>query len=77
MSSFIAVELGWISAEVGRYPWIIYHLMRIKDAITSSAYVPFVFYLFLFTFLFLFIMMIFLLTQFFKRRPIYRDGKIT
>jgi cytochrome d ubiquinol oxidase subunit I len=77
MSSFVAVELGWISAEVGRYPWIIYHVMRIKDAITSSAYVPFVFYLFLFTFLFLFIMMIFLLTQFFKRRPIYRDGKIT
>ncbi len=77
MSSFITVELGWISAEVGRYPWIIYHVMRIKDAITSSAYVPFVFYLFLLTFIFLFIMMIFLLISFFKKRPIYRDGIIT
>ncbi len=77
MSSFIAVECGWVSAEVGRYPWIIYHVMRIKDAITASAYVPFIFYLFLLTFIFLFIMMVFLLVQFFKRRPIYRDGKIT
>ncbi len=76
-SAFLVVEAGWISAEVGRYPWIIYHVMRIKDAITASPDVGFIFYLMLFTFIFLFFMMIFLLLNFYKKRPIYRDGKIT
>ena len=34
----IAHETGWISAEVGRQPWIIYGLMRTKQA--ASVVVP-------------------------------------
>lgn len=30
----IAVEAGWIVTEVGRQPWIISHVMRVRDAIT-------------------------------------------
>ncbi len=33
----IACELGWISAEVGRQPWIIYNIMRTKDAVSASV----------------------------------------
>ncbi len=33
---YIAIELGWIVAEVGRQPWIVYGLMRTADA-TSTA----------------------------------------
>ena len=35
----IACQLGWIAAEVGRQPWIVYHLLRTSDAtsITVSA----------------------------------------
>jgi cytochrome bd ubiquinol oxidase subunit I len=31
---FIAVEAGWTVTEVGRQPWIIYGIMKTKDAVT-------------------------------------------
>jgi cytochrome d ubiquinol oxidase subunit I len=34
--AFAAIELGWIVTEVGRQPWIIYGVIRTKDAITTS-----------------------------------------
>jgi len=33
-----ACQLGWITAEVGRQPWIVYKLLRTRDAV--SAVVP-------------------------------------
>lgn len=30
----VAIEAGWIVTEVGRQPWIIYGIMRTKDAVT-------------------------------------------
>jgi cytochrome d ubiquinol oxidase subunit I len=30
----IAIEAGWVVTEVGRQPWIIYHVMRISEAVT-------------------------------------------
>ena len=32
---FLAIEAGWTVTEVGRQPWIIYHVMRTEDALTS------------------------------------------
>jgi cytochrome d ubiquinol oxidase subunit I len=32
---FIAIEAGWVVTEVGRQPWIIYDIMRTKDAVTE------------------------------------------
>ena len=32
---FIAVEAGWTVTETGRQPWIIYGIMRTKDAVSS------------------------------------------
>ncbi|QZT37656.1 cytochrome ubiquinol oxidase subunit I [Halosquirtibacter xylanolyticus] len=32
----LAVQLGWFSAEIGRQPWIVYHLMRTKDGISTN-----------------------------------------
>lgn len=32
---FIAVEAGWTVTEVGRQPWIIYGVLRTKDAVTA------------------------------------------
>lgn len=34
---FLANQTGWIAAEVGRQPWIVYNLMRTKDAISSTV----------------------------------------
>ena len=32
---FLAVEAGWTVTETGRQPWIIYGIMRTKDAVSS------------------------------------------
>jgi len=34
---YIAIELGWTVAEVGRQPWIVYGLMKTKDAVSPIA----------------------------------------
>ena len=31
---YIAIFAGWAVAEIGRQPWIVYHLMRTSDAIS-------------------------------------------
>ena len=31
----LAIQLGWITAEVGRQPWIVYNVMRTKDAVST------------------------------------------
>lgn len=33
VGSYIAIEAGWITTEVGRQPWIVYNLMRVSDAV--------------------------------------------
>jgi len=32
-----ALECGWIVTEVGRQPWIVYDVMRTKDAVTGAS----------------------------------------
>jgi cytochrome d ubiquinol oxidase subunit I len=34
-TGYLAIEAGWIVTELGRQPWIIYKVMRTKDALTS------------------------------------------
>jgi len=34
---YIAIECGWVLAEVGRQPWIVYGLMRTSDAVSPIA----------------------------------------
>jgi cytochrome d ubiquinol oxidase subunit I len=36
-SGFIAVIAGWITTEVGRQPWVVYGLLRTKDAVSPIA----------------------------------------
>ena len=38
-ASIAALELGWITTEVGRQPWIAQDVMRIDEAVTSSSFV--------------------------------------
>jgi cytochrome d ubiquinol oxidase subunit I len=33
---FVAVVAGWITTEVGRQPWVVYGLLRTRDAVTPS-----------------------------------------
>ncbi len=33
---YLAGQLGWIVAEVGRQPWIVYGMLKTKDAVSRS-----------------------------------------
>lgn len=33
VGSYVAVEAGWITTEVGRQPWIVYQVMQVGDAV--------------------------------------------
>jgi cytochrome d ubiquinol oxidase subunit I len=35
-TGFVAILTGWFTAEVGRQPWVVYGLLRTKDAVTPS-----------------------------------------
>jgi len=67
---FIAVETGWFVTELGRQPWIIYGVMRTRDAVTPmpGLFVPFT--TFTVVYLLLGVIVIFLLRrQFLETRP--------
>ncbi len=34
---YIAIQLGWIVAEVGRQPWIVYGMMKTRDAVSPLS----------------------------------------
>jgi cytochrome d ubiquinol oxidase subunit I len=36
-AGFVAVIAGWVTTEVGRQPWVIYGLLRTKDAVSPIA----------------------------------------
>jgi cytochrome d ubiquinol oxidase subunit I len=36
-AGFVAVIAGWVTTEVGRQPWVIYGLMRTRDAVSPIA----------------------------------------
>lgn len=38
---FLAIEAGWTVTEVGRQPWIIYRIMRTRDALTPMPGIQF------------------------------------
>jgi len=63
---FIANELGWMTAEVGRQPWIVYHLMKTSDAISVSVpawQILFTIIAFSVIYIFLFVIWIFLIRR--------------
>jgi cytochrome d ubiquinol oxidase subunit I len=67
---FIAVETGWFVTELGRQPWIIYGLMRTRDAVTPMPGLVVPFTTFTIVYLLLAVIVIFLLRrQFMETRP--------
>lgn len=68
----LANQLGWLSAEVGRQPWVVYNLMRTSEGISKSVdsnQVLFSIILFLIIYALLFFLFIFLLDRKIKAGP--------
>ena len=73
----IANEMGWIAAEVGRQPWIVYHELRTADAIStvvSAGEILFSLILFSGLYLVLFALFIFLISKKMKDGPAMAQG---
>jgi cytochrome bd ubiquinol oxidase subunit I len=69
---FVANELGWVAAEVGRQPWIVYNLLRTVDAASpglSSSQVAGSITMFGFIYTLLFAVWIFLLNDKIMKGP--------
>ncbi len=39
-ASVVAVVAGWVTAEVGRQPWVVYGVMRTSQAVTGAPGIP-------------------------------------
>jgi cytochrome bd ubiquinol oxidase subunit I len=38
--SVVALIAGWVTTEVGRQPWVVYHVMRTSQAVTGASGLP-------------------------------------
>lgn len=73
----IANQAGWFAAEIGRQPWIVYHLLRTSEGLSKSVQADqILFSLILFTIIYclLFALFIFLLDQKIKHGPEEETG---
>jgi cytochrome d ubiquinol oxidase subunit I len=64
---FVAIEAGWGVTELGRQPWIIYGMMRTKDAVTPMNGIAIPFTVFTVVYLFLSIALVILLRRQFAK----------
>lgn len=73
----IANQAGWVSAEMGRYPWIVQNLLRISDGLSKSVTANQVFWsiiMFGFVYFCLFILFLYLLNEKVAHGPT-KDGE--
>lgn len=73
----IANQVGWVTAEVGRQPWIVYKLLRTSDGVSKSLVAGEVLWSLIMLFLiytFLFVLFLYLLDRKIKHGPV-EDSK--
>ena len=63
---FIALESGWTVTEVGRQPWIIYGIMKTRDALTPMPGLVFPFITITTLYIFLTVMVVWVMVRQFK-----------
>lgn len=71
--SMLAIESGWIFAEVGRQPWIINGVMRTAEGATTSQHVDLMLYMFIILYAVLGITVVVVLRRMFKSNPIEHE----
>ncbi len=74
----IANQVGWITAEVGRQPWVVYGLLRTKDALSVSVGAGEVWtslILFVLIYTLLFALFIYLLNEKIQHGPVFDTAK--
>ncbi|WP_456271700.1 cytochrome ubiquinol oxidase subunit I [Bacillus sp. AK031] len=81
--SMLAIEFGWIYAEVGRQPWILRGYMKVAEAATKADGVGLTFVLFVILYIILAVFCVMVLVKMFKNKPPelefqqrFKDGKL-
>jgi cytochrome d ubiquinol oxidase subunit I len=72
----IGNQVGWVSAEMGRYPWIVQGLLRISEGLSKSVHANQILgsiIMFGIVYFFLFLLFIYLLNEKFKHGPSDED----
>ncbi len=72
----IANQAGWVAAEVGRQPWIVYGLLRTSESLSKSVTANMVLgslIMFTFIYLLLFVLFIYLLDRKIKQGPVLAE----
>lgn len=67
--AMLAVEFGWLYAEVGRQPWILRGYMTVEEAATSSPYIVHMFFMFLLLYIVLGTLFAVTMRKLFKDNP--------
>jgi cytochrome d ubiquinol oxidase subunit I len=67
---YVAVELGWMVTELGRQPWILYHIMDVSQAFTTAPYVPQLFWTFVTIYTLVTATTIYVLLRYFHEHPL-------
>ncbi|MBN8191634.1 cytochrome ubiquinol oxidase subunit I [Bacillus sp. NTK074B] len=67
--AMLAIEFGWIYAEVGRQPWILRGYMKVAEAATKADGVGLTFALFVGLYILLGILCVIVLIKMFKNKP--------
>lgn len=76
----IGNQMGWVSAEMGRYPWIVYELLRISEGLSKSVTASHVLgsiIMFGLIYLMLFILFIYLLNHKIQHGPEIKEEEET
>ena len=73
--ALLAIELGWVFACTGRQPWVIYHMQKTSEVVTTSGSIGILFLLFFIVYIILGAAVVFVLQYYFKRHPVEEDLK--
>ncbi|MGY4691732.1 cytochrome ubiquinol oxidase subunit I [Salibacterium sp. K-3] len=71
--SILAIEFGWVFAEIGRQPWILYDIMRTPEGATTSEHVDAMLYLFIGLYAVLGTSSAIVLRKMFKNNPVAHE----
>lgn len=73
----LAIESGWMVTEIGRQPWIVWHLLRTDDAISlavDSTELMITILLFIVVYAFILVMYLRVTLRIIKEGPVLEDG---
>lgn len=71
--SLIGIEFGWIFACTGRQPWVIYHLLKTSDVVTTTGSIGVLFLFFTFVYAVLGAAVVYVLLYYFRKHPVDED----